>query len=82
MSNSKGVMKHLNFSDLDLTSQGHPRSKVAMPKERPYIYELVFMFNSNYGSILNYKGTIGHINISDLDLTFLGHPRSKVMVPN
>ena len=52
--NSKGAIKHLNFSDLDLTSQGHPRSKVVMSKERPH------MFNSNYGSILNYNCTIGH----------------------
>ena len=35
--NSKGAIKHLNFSDLDLTSQGHPRSKVVMSKERPHM---------------------------------------------
>ena len=39
--NSKGAIKHLNFSDLHLTSQGYPRSKIVMSKERPHI------FNSN-----------------------------------
>ena len=77
--NRKETIGHQNYSNLDLTFQSYPRSKVTVPKERP-LYELLFMFNSNYSSILNSKGAIKHLNFSDLDLTSQGHPRSKVVM--
>ena len=35
--NGKETTGHHNYSDLDLTFQGHSRSKATVPKERPYM---------------------------------------------
>ena len=35
--NVKETIGHHNYPDLDLTFQGHPRSKVTVPKESPYM---------------------------------------------
>ena len=73
-------MKISKFSiDLDLTFQGHQRSKVMVPKRRLYMNyykcSIVTMV------MLNRKGNTGHQSYSDLDLTFQSYPRSKFTVP-
>ena len=67
---------HLILSDLNLTFQGHSRSKQMVPIESQY----PLSYSSSIVT-MGLGGTITQIQAifiaSDLNLTFQGHPRSK-----
>ena len=75
----KRTTGHSSYSDLAFTFQGHSRSKVTVPKERPYMDYYLIVTRGLLCTIRELQAI--QVTI-DLHLTLKGHPRSKVMVPN